>query len=231
MKRLLVWFQEHCVSGLLVGIVLMSGCAGLVNESQTFPPPKLPPGVKPSTSPPPAPGRIQRPEASMWPVRILNTGQGFGLIPKEGFEYLSETTTSRGGSFDAIPSIDRVNRWLHSSNYKCMQSIVFSWDGTSTGTWYETAGEKRVVIECRGDCREVRYSLGARSSFPITIDHFGLSQPMPVLHFIGPYYADGYTVQWRFTRPTLVGDGPQIAIHIWSGGLFLGEEDVCRLDK
>lgn len=101
----------------------------------------------------------------------------------------------------------------------------------STGTWYETAGEKRVVIECRGDCREVRYSLGARSSFSITIDHFGLSQPMPVLHFIGPYYADGYTVQRRFARSTPVGDGPPIAIHIWSGGLFLGEEDVCRLDK
>ena len=201
------------------------------NGSQPFPPPKLPLGVKPSISPPSVPSHIQRPEASMWPVKILDTGQMFGLIPKDGFEYLSATTTSQAGSYDAVSAIDRVNRWLHNGNYKCMQSVVFSWEGMSTGTWYETAGEKRVVIECRGDCRDIRYSLGARSSFPIKIDHFGLSQPMPVLHFKGPYLYGGYTVHWRFTRPTLVGDGPQIAIHMWSGDLFLGKEDVCQLDK
>lgn len=167
----------------------------------------------------------------MRPVRILNTGQGVGLIPQEGFEYLTESANSGVGSHDTTSSIERVNRWLRSSNYKCMQSIEFSWEGTSTGTWYETTGEKRVVIECLGDCRGVRYAFGAWASYPITVDHFALSQPIPVLHFKGPYFSGGYTVKWRFTRPSSDGDGPPIAIHIWSGDLYLGKEDVCRLDN
>lgn len=170
---------------------------------------------KPAASPLPAPARTRRPEASMRPVRILNTGQMFSLIPKDGMEYLSEVGTETGGSHAAIAPIDQISQWLFDQKYKCINTMQVPWTGAQAVIRHQTLGDKRAVIECRGDCQDIRYGLGAQAILPVTIDHFGLSQPLPVLHLHGPSFG-GYTAIWTFNRPNPVGGEPRMFVHVWS---------------
>lgn len=174
-----------------------------------------PSGQKPSASPLSAPIRTQRPEARMGPVTILNTGQMFSSIPKEGLEYLSETGMSGEGAQAAIAPIDKISQWLFDDKYKCINTMRVSWNGASAVIQHKTLGDKRAVIECHGDCRDIRYSVGAQALLPVIIDHFGLSQPMPVLHLHGPSFG-GFTVVLSFKRLNPVGKDPRIAVHMWT---------------
>lgn len=198
----------------VLSLLLTTGCHRPATPTMSAPPSSSA-SHKPAASPLPGPVRTQRPEASMRPVRILNTGQMFSLIPKEGLEYLSDTGTSGEGSHAVIAPIDKISQWLFNDKYKCLNTLRASWSGTRAVISHETLGDKRAVIECRGDCSDIRYSLGVRALLPVTIDHFGLSQPMPVLHLHGPSFG-GFTVFWSFTRPNPVGNDPRIAVHVWS---------------
>jgi hypothetical protein len=153
----------------------------------------------------------------MYPVKILHTGQGLSLIPQGGMEYLSEGGSGGGGRHADIDPIDRISQHLFDQKYKCLSTMHVLWSGTQAIIEHKTFGDKRAVIECRGDCREIRYRVGARALLPVTIEHFGLSQPLPMLHLRGPSVG-GYTVLWTFLRPNSVGAEPKMFVHEWSNG-------------
>lgn len=209
----------------VICFVLATGCHRPTTPTASEPPSSSA-AHKPAASPLPAPARTQRPEASIHPVRILSTGR-FSLIPKDGMEYLSEIGTEAGGSHAAISPIDRISQWLFDQKFKCINTMRIRWDGTQAMIQDKTLGDKRAVIECRGDCRDVRYGLSVYAGLPVTIDHFGLSQPLPVLHLRG---MGGYTVDWIFNRPNSVGGEPRMFVHIWSND-FGDSGDGCRFDN
>lgn len=206
--------HQQFLGVVAMSLMLTTACHRTVPPPVNSPPP-APSVQKPAASPLPAPVRSQRPEASMRLVRILHTGQMFSLIPKEGLEYLSETETSGEGRHAAIAPIDKISQWLFDDKYKCINTMRVSWNEASAVIQHTTLGDKRAVIECRGDCRDIRYGVGAQALLPVTIDHFGLSQPMPMLHLHGPSFG-GFTVVWSFKRPNPVGNDPQIAVHVWT---------------
>lgn len=211
-STLLVWVGKWAV---VIVALLLPTAACYRDAVQPPSPTPTTTAKKPSATPLPAPVGTQRPEAGKRPVRIFNSGQALSLVPKEGFEYLDDGVRSQANGSSDIASIDKVSQWLFDQKYKCLQTIRITWSGTSSTIQQQTLGDKRAVIECRGDCREIRYNVGAQAILAVTIDHFGLSQPIPVLHLQGPSFG-GYRVVWSFTRPNPVGDGPRIALHIWS---------------
>lgn len=128
-----------------------------------------------------------------------------------------------------IGSIDRVSQWLYENKFKCVHTLRISWNQEKASANDKYFGTKRVVIECRGDCRDVHYTVSAQSLLGVVIDHFGLSQPIPVLQFQGPSLG-AYNVQWTFTRTSAADNNPSISIHSWTND-FGDYGGGCRFEK
>ncbi len=80
-----------------------------------------------------------------------------------------------------VEPIEEVNSWLFQSGYKCIasQSTSFS-ASTRPRLQFNTFGNKRYVIFCRGECQNLTYRFATRG----TVIHMGKSQPVPVVQFV-----------------------------------------------
>lgn len=186
----------------------------------------------PSTSDvqPTSPPVVQKPPATPFPSQqasgpgeetrssqIFNSGQLSSTIPAEGFAYQDANTLSHETEPSTIPLVDRVSQWLFDQKYKCLETYQVKWQGRKARIQYQSQGEKRAVLECRKNCRNLYYTFAAQALTPVTIDHLGTSHPLPIFHLRGPLWG-GYTVYWGFTQYNSAGKEPQVAIHVWSKG-------------
>jgi hypothetical protein len=140
------------------------------------------------------------------------------------FEYVDATMTGAVKLED--DPIGEVFQWLKDDNYKCIDVRTVLWRGSTGNTTGRQFGKKRYLIECRGDCRGIRYEAirdGAYQKF-----HCGTSKAFPVIHqetdlFV---YRD---FQWRFSRAASDGPPPTIRIYTWGVGADYGPTDnlIC----
>jgi hypothetical protein len=133
------------------------------------------------------------------------------------FEYVDATMTGAVKLED--DPIGEVFQWLKDDNYTCIDVRTVLWRadvGSASGRQF---GKKRYLIECRGDCRGVRYQTirdGAYQKF-----HYGTSKAFPVIHQQTDFavYRD---FQWRFTRPRTDQPAPTVRIYTWGAGADYG---------
>jgi len=138
----------------------------------------------------------------------------------QGVEYwdasLEEAASGKRVLREAEP-IDDVIEWLKRQNYSCVGSQHITWNADGTrGTAQDRVGTRETyVIECGGDCRELRY-------MPMTdanIYHLGRARPVPVIQMRNVAWAGGTVLQWVFTRPS-GGPPPNIYVHHWNATGF-----------
>jgi len=206
-----VWFEVYAVIMTATLLSMPLGCS--------------PKEVQPSSA---SPAEVRKPPASPFsgsssdgleqseqPVQIFNSGQMSSKIPAGGFQYQDATTLSQESAPSPIAPVDRTSQWLHDQNYKCLKTLRVSWRGKHARVQYDTRGDKRVVLECQGNCRNLYYTVVGRALTPVTIEHFGQSQPLPMVHLRGPSVG-GYTVTWGFAQYNAAGKEPKVALHLWS---------------
>ena len=138
--------------------------------------------------------------------------------PPSGFEYLDATMIHEGDGDHKSASIDDVFRWLRRDKFHCVVSNDVHWSGSTGTARGRQFATKRYVIECRGQCQGVRYGF-TRGTSPTRprVQHFGVSQPYPVLEFESTLF--GYDdFDWRFSREHVTEAPPRIRIYTWSDG-------------
>ena len=115
--------------------------------------------------------------------------------------------------------IGEVFQWLKDDNYKCIDVRTVSWQANSGSASGRQFGKKRYLIECRGDCRGIRYQTirdGADRKF-----HYGMSKGFPVIHQQTDFFTY-WDFQWRFTRASTDRPAPTIRIYTWGVGADYG---------
>jgi len=123
--------------------------------------------------------------------------------------------------------IDDVIDWLKAQDFSCLGTKVVHWnaDGTQAVTGDRNDVRERYVIECDGDCKGLRY-LPALSA---TMNHFGATQPVPVMEFKG-IWLGGQDFQWKFSRPRTSTPPPEVFVHRWTSAKILSGQP-CRAPK
>lgn len=131
------------------------------------------------------------------------------------FEYLDFRMTGGQAPEDGTTPMEVLLQAFLDENFKCLTTQRVSWRGVQGSASDRQFGDKRYVIDCRGDCRGVHYSLVRMGG---VVTHHALTQPYPVIHIRTSLwnYSD---FSWTFTRAEAKGPPPEIRIHTWSQGL------------
>lgn len=152
-------------------------------------------------------------------VSPLAKGPAVGKAAAEpvqwGTEYWDATLEQGRAPRESEP-IDDVIDWIKRQGYFCIASYRVSWDGS--GTQASARGKvdtrHRMVIECSGNCKGLRYLIQTDSQ----LFAFGKRQPMPVIELRTTWFG-GTHVTWQFRR-TADGPPPAVYVHQWAGNGF-----------
>ena len=79
-------------------------------------------------------------------------------------------------------------------------------EGTTPAEHFDT---KWHVIECRGNCKGLRYKIDIPYG---VVFHYGLSTAVPILMIRSPVRE----LTWHFTRADTEGPAPEVRVHTWS---------------
>lgn len=137
-----------------------------------------------------------------------------GVPTKNDFVYIDAVIAQGGnGNLESLP-VEQVFQWLYDSKFKCLSTTFVSWragEGSAAATQF---GTKRFVIDCRGNCRGLRYRVTGRADAQPW--HYGLSQPVPVIN-MKSYGLGTNEFNWVFTNAT--GGSPSVRVHAWSSSV------------
>ncbi len=131
--------------------------------------------------------------------------------PPGGFEYFDAKMSPKGWERADIEPVDSVSDTLKSSKMKCLMTKHVAWNGQVGSASGRVWANKTYVIDCRGDCSKIRYSLSGTGAI---VTHHGQSLPVPVLQLRGGFAEVDF--RWRFTRDPEHGSPPRILIHTWT---------------
>ena len=167
------------------------------------------------------PPTLPPPERRTAPSVVLEAWKGT-------FEYLDAAMSDGLGSVRESEPIDDVFDRMAGDKLSCIGTSHVSWDATGTkGTAADRVYvTERFVIECDGDCRNVRYTPRVDG----VVLHFGLTTPVPVLQ-IKTTIAGGNAFRWEFTRVAGPHPPPDISVHQWSASKFNNGSPGCRPPK
>jgi hypothetical protein len=177
-----------------------------------------PPGVALAPPPPPA-------AAPLPPERRRAATDVTGFMTP--FEYWDTALSDAPGTVRESEPIDEVIDWLRKEKFSCMDTAHVSWNpgGTRGSAGDVVLVRERYVIECTGDCRNVRYLPGVNAS----VLHFGTLMPAPVLEIKSPWLG-GSRFRWDFIRDNSTATPPDIYIHRWTASTF-NDKGACRAPK
>ena len=143
-------------------------------------------------------------------------------------EYWDSSMDSAPGKARESEPIDDVIDWLKSQDFWCLGTQHVNWnaDGTKgTASGHRNDVRERYVIECDGDCRELRYLPALQA----TMFHFAATQPVPVMEFKGIWFG-GQNFQWQFSRPKTSTPPPDVYVHRWSSAKILSGQ-ACKAPR
>ena len=133
-----------------------------------------------------------------------------------GTEYWDATLEQGRAPRESEP-IDDVIDWIKQQGYFCIASYRVSWD--ASGTQASAKGKvdmpHRMVIECNGNCKGLRYQI--LTDAPLY--GFGKQRPMPVFELTRTPWLGGTWVTWQFRRAP-EGAPPTVNVHQWAGNGF-----------
>lgn len=132
-----------------------------------------------------------------------------------GIEYWDAALEQGRAPRESEP-IDDVIDWVKRQGYFCIASYRASWDssGTQASAMGKVDTRHRMVIECSGNCKGLRYLIMTDSQ----LFGFGKQQPMPVFE-LRTTRLGGTHVTWQFRR-TADGPPPAVYVHQWAGNGF-----------
>jgi hypothetical protein len=182
--------------------------------------------------------RTSRPENVVNRIRVFDSRSAQFRMPPEGFDYPQPFGSIHWTDADVKTAFQRIHQWMSTEGFSCLWSFRMSWQGMESIYQLDLSHEVRAVIECRGDCRGVRYKASMESQWPMAIDFFGRTHPLPVLEFQGQAAVQvegyqqkrglfGYQVVWRFSRPDPRRADPDIRISLWKRGTG-SDKDACN---
>jgi hypothetical protein len=152
--------------------------------------------------------------------------QSGGPPTKNDFVYIDAVIAKGGeGNLESLP-VEHVFQWLYDSKFKCLSTTFAAWsagEGTARATQF---GTKRFVIDCRGNCRGLRYRVSGRADAQPW--HYGLSQPVPVINMKSNGLGTN-DFSFVFTRANAVGPSPTVRVHAWSSQ-FGDYGPGCKVD-
>lgn len=137
------------------------------------------------------------------------------------FEYVDASLTPAGWKDVEVEPVDAVHWNLHNAGMKCLVTTFVRWQGLQATLPAEHFDTKWHVVECRGNCKGVRYEITVPTGL---VFHHGLTTPVPVLQVRSPLR----DLKWVFTRPDARAPGPEVRIHTWSKS-FGDSGPGCRL--
>jgi hypothetical protein len=149
-----------------------------------------------------------------------------GVPTKNDYAYVDADIANGGtGNQIALP-VEQVFQWLADAKFKCLSTTQVVWNGSDGSAAAVQFGTKRFVIDCRGNCRGLRYRINGRTNAQTW--HYGLSREVPVLNLRSTDLAT-HNFSWVFTRPGASGPPPVVRIHSWSN-TFGDYGPGCRID-
>ena len=142
-------------------------------------------------------------------------------------EYWDSSMDSAPGKARESEPIDDVIDWLKSQDFWCLgtQHVTWNADGTQGIASDRNDVRERYVIECDGDCRDLRYLPALQA----TMFHFAATQPVPVMEFKGIWFG-GQNFKWQFTRARTSAPPPDVYVHRWSSAKILSGQP-CKAPK
>jgi hypothetical protein len=152
-----------------------------------------------------------------------------GRPTRAGFVYIDAAIMNGANGNLEVTPVEEVFQWLYDAKNKCLGTAQVQWRGAEGRAEGRQFGTKRFVIDCRGDCRDIHYRINGRLS-DTEQWHYGLSQPVPVLHLKSNDILAYHDFTWVFTRGSGASEQPPvIRIHSWSNttGDYGGK---CQLD-
>ncbi|MGE3177345.1 MAG: hypothetical protein AB7O32_07735 [Vicinamibacterales bacterium] len=139
---------------------------------------------------------------------------GGGQLITNDLVYIDAAIASgQPGNLETLP-VEEVFQWLYDEKFKCLQTGRVVWVGREGQASAVQFGTKRFVIDCRGDCRGIRYRVGGNPGRR-QVWHYGLSRPVPVIQAKSTVLSQ-HPFTWVFSRDTAAGTPPDIRVHSWS---------------
>lgn len=124
-------------------------------------------------------------------------------------EYVDARLTPAGWSNLEVEPIDEAHEKIRHAGMKCIATSIVRWRGTQGTAPANHFSTKWHVIECRGNCKGLRYEIDARVGL---LTHYGITTAVPVILIRSPM--DNLT--WHFTKPIEQGPPPEVRVHTWT---------------
>jgi hypothetical protein len=162
--------------------------------------------------------RATRMAGGWTPVELSASG---GAVTENRFDYYDATfaDTPAPGLAVGIRPIDDVHQWFYENGHKCLSTRQAFWrSGVATATT-EIFGRKSYVLECRGECRNLQYSMLMRTNNLMGgTHHGGKSRAYPVITVNASVWTQS-TIDFQFKYATSAPARPaDIRVHTWSPG-------------
>jgi hypothetical protein len=153
--------------------------------------------------------------------------QSGGPPTRNDYVYIDAVIAQGGdGNIESLP-VEHVFQWLNDSKFKCLSTTFVTWGAGGEGmAQARQFGTKRFVIDCRGNCRGIRYRVNGRTNAEPW--HYGLSQPVPVINMRSTALGT-YDFAFVFTRANATGPEPTVRVHAWSSQ-FGDYGPGCKVD-
>ena len=152
--------------------------------------------------------------------------QSGGVPTKNDYVYVDAVIAKGGnGNLETLP-VEQVFQWLFDAKFKCLSTTHVVWRGLEGSAAAVQFGTKRFVIDCRGNCRGLRYRVNGRTDAQWW--HYGLSQPVPVVNLKSNDLSTN-NFSWIFKRDSSTDQAPVVRIHAWSS--IVGDYGPgCKID-